>query len=75
MSLCYLSVLIRNYSAVMYPYCHMSLTSGFAAQHSCRRTYILPGILLSFFSFFLFSSATRGACWMELNQNWPHAWK
>ena len=43
----------------------------------CRRTYVLPGILsffLSFF-FFIFSSATRGARWTELNHIRSHGWK
>ena len=42
----------------------------------CRRTYILPVFLLSFFlSFFLFSPPNLRGRWTQLNKNRPHGRK
>ena len=49
----------------------VSIYKLLAARYTCRRTYVFPRILSSFF----FSSATSGARWTELNYIRPHGRK
>ena len=68
------SIKLVDYKSASIPlrFLHSDIVVGALISY---QAFFLSFFLSFFLPFVFFSSATRGARWMELNHNWPHGWK